>query len=766
MKVLAPTTRRTLQRICCSAVRTSLFIPLVLSMFLIAPGLNAQGSSVRVETFAFRPNGNVSIENSQGATRVSVWEERTVRVVAEKRGNAASPLHPSDLVLMGAGDTIIVQCKRPTGSGRIDLMIYVPMSAHIEITGGSWPVEVSGSLSGATIDTTTGPIDYQLPRMDDARFVMRSARGLVKSAIPLVDSERMGIHDLQGRIGAGSAPISLSSQTGNITLAAAAGGSLAARTRPPAQQVDGGRSVVAQAQQDTAPAGYSTSQRGYGRDDSRTNAQQGRSVDPGGRDPRTSSSAPAQGSGGYANRNPGGWVDLGGSSSNDNASVEYKSGPMERPTQRKSTSTGGSGLRVRIIPSNQPLGATRDDNSMYDDPKNDPKNDDNDPIFNPTNSRDSQSSSRMDTAVPRGGSSQTSRPAYDQPAGNSRSSRPAAVDDTDDRNGQLASTGSRSNTPPELRRSNADNDSADPSAAAKASPDSKVTPDDAIKLNSSVVNLNVVVTDRSGKALANLKKEDFQLAENGEAQTIEFFAPSTAPFNMVLLLDLSGSIQDKIDTVKAAALKFIDVIGPNDKVAVVTFTHEVRVISQLTSNRDLLRTRIQSIPRAVSGTAFYEAMWFTIVDTLRGTEGQRNAIVVMTDGVDSSLDRYNPAPTRVSFNRLAGRLEESDVIVFPIYLDTEYEEVFERQQSTTEAYAMARSQLEKIAELTGGQVFQAQEAKDLAGVYKQVAAALRTVYSVGYYPTNGEKDGSYRRVKVGVDRNGAAVRTRRGYYAK
>jgi len=201
-------------------------------------------------------------------------------------------------------------------------------------------------------------------------------------------------------------------------------------------------------------------------------------------------------------------------------------------------------------------------------------------------------------------------------------------------------------------------------------------------------------------------------------------------------------------------------------VAVVTFTHEVRVISQLTSNKDLLRTRIQSIPKAVSGTAFYEAMWFTVVDTLRGTEGQRNAVVVMTDGVDSSLDRYNPAPTRVSFNRLAGKLEESDVIVFPIYLDTEYEEVFERQQSTTEAYAMARSQLERIADLTGGQVFQAQEAKDLSGVYKQVAAALRTVYSVGYYPTNGEKDGSYRKVRVAVDRNGAAVRTKRGYYAK
>jgi len=138
----------------------------------------------------------------------------------------------------------------------------------------------------------------------------------------------------------------------------------------------------------------------------------------------------------------------------------------------------------------------------------------------------------------------------------------------------------------------------------------------------------------------------------------------------------------------------------------------------------------------------------------------------MTDGVDSSLDRYNPMESRVSFNQLARRLEESDVIVFPIYLDTEYEEVFERGNSSSEAYAIARDQLERIGELTGGQMFKAEKVGDLSGVYKQVAAAIRTVYSVGYYPTNPERDGTFRRVRVGVNRADAAVRTRKGYYAK
>jgi len=266
--------------------------------------------------------------------------------------------------------------------------------------------------------------------------------------------------------------------------------------------------------------------------------------------------------------------------------------------------------------------------------------------------------------------------------------------------------------------------------------------------------------------LGNLKKDDFTVAENGEPQKIEFFQSTAAPFNLVLALDLSGSIKEKLDLVKSAALRFIDVVGPQDKVAVVTFTDEIRVVSQLTGDREELKRRIKTIDKPQGGTAFYEAMWFAMMDTLRGTRGQRNAIVVMTDGVDSSLDRYNPMQTRVTFNQLGRRLEESDVIVFPIYLDTEYEEVFERGNSTSEAYAIARDQLDRLAELTGGQKFTAEKANDLSGVYKQVAAALRTVYSVGYYPTNPDKDGTFRRVRVVVDRPDAAVKTRKGYYAK
>jgi VWFA-related protein len=405
----------------------------------------------------------------------------------------------------------------------------------------------------------------------------------------------------------------------------------------------------------------------------------------------------------------------------------------------RNTTGGDSGVRVRIIPANAPPAPSRS-GLVFD-------NRDSNQTVPPANQPAQVNSNRQGQVESQARST-----------GNDRriNSDTQSIFQPDD----VAATDSRSGAPVLKRNS-------DETSTTVGDPERSVPlSEDTVVLKSALVNLNVSVTNRSGVSLANLKKEDFDVAENGENQKIEFFQSTSAPFNLVLLLDLSGSIKDKVDVVKSAALRFIDVLSPKDRVAVVTFTDQIRVVSQLTEDREELKRRIRTIDRSQGGTAFYEALWFSLVDTLRGTQGQRNAVVVMTDGVDSSLDRYNPMQTRVSFNQVARRLEEADVIVFPIYLDTEYEEVFERGNSSSEAYAISRDQLERIAEVSGGLMFRAEKVGDLAGVYKQVAAAIRTVYSVGYYPTNSEKDGTFRRVRVTVNRSDAAVRTRKGYYAK
>lgn len=775
MHTLAPIASRTNRGRVFQIRCALLFSLLIIACVINTSTLRAQGAATRTETFPFSADGQVRVENARGATRVEVWEDQTVRVVAEKRSPSGSSLDANELVLMSVQDTVYVQCKQSPRPGRIDLIVYVPRQSHLRVTGGGWPVEVNGSLGSAVIETTSGTIAYRLPGDDDARVAMRSSRGIVRSNVSLVVSERAGTQLLQGQLGSGSASILLTSLSGNITLTPGPKSGMIARTisdqrsgGPNGFEPANGQSLPhrvqdagavqrgnARSQNDASSAGQYDQQ-----DDSSAANDPDAPLSPARRPQRNTSPAPSSGSGTA--------VFAGGDRSDDASLTVRGGGPFVRPREERRTSGGTSGLKVRIIPSGRPLNASQDNGDpTYDQQDEEAQSGNQSPQTGgvsrgnrPTYSGSGASRSG-NYGSPNGG-----RASRDNQSGVfNRSQRSGSGDESGDDPDAIASGKTRPDAPPVLRRDSA-NDPAGVGPEPAGATIEHNSGDDAVVLKAALVNLNVSVTNRSGVALANLKKEDFEIAENGQQQRVEFFQTTTAPFNLVLVLDLSGSIKDKLDVVKSAALRFLDVIGPQDRVAIVAFTHEVTVVSQLTSDRNELRRRIKAIERPEGGTAFYEAMWFALADTLRGTRGQRNAIVVMTDGVDSSLDRYNPAPTRVTFNQLAHRLEESDTLVFPVYLDTEFEEVFERRNSTSEAYAIARDQLDSLADLTGGQKFRAEKVGDLSGVYKQVAAAIRTVYSVGYYPTNAERDGTYRRVRVSVNRSEAAVRTRKGYYAR
>ncbi len=820
------------------SISIALALLLVFAFATLTPTLLAQNAAMRVESFTLDPGGIVKVENPLGATRVQAWGNQTVRVVAEKKGRDGAQLQPTEVMMMGAQNSLFIQCRQTGLPGRIDLLIYAPATAHLQLTGGALPVEVSGPLQSAVVQTTGGNIDYQLPKNDDAQIALESVKGTVRSTVSLEGLERAGTRSLQGRLGSGASQITLISQTGNITLSPGPNSSNISRIVNQNRNTVAANSGSPDTQQSARePVDSVSSNQPYEQQQDRRS--QGYDPDP----YNQQAQSPARRSQPNAS-SPygGGTVVFGGSDQSTQSNTTYRSGPLVRPREERNTSAGSSGARVRIIPSNRPLSNAPDPgNTTYDSNDNDYDQPDPDsqnsqqsnrqpssgngsvvfagndqstqsnttyrggPFIRPRQQKDTSSGSSglkvriIPSGRPLGDSTDMNNPMNRQPsgqgvkgndssiwpgrsAGNSRGSRSAqnpddpyaanqgsgssypASNDRDDSFPSIASNNPRPDAPPVLRRS-------DTGGKPTATSSSETADEDegdagAIRLNASLVNLNVSVSDRSGFSLQNLKKEDFEILENNQLQTVEYFAPTTAPFNLVLLLDLSGSIQDKLDVVKEAALRFLDVLGSEDRVAVIAFTHQIEVISPLTSDRKMLRERIRGIERPAGGTAFYEAMWWAVADTLKGTQGQRNAIVVMTDGVDSSLDRYNPAPTRVSYNQLARRLEESDVLVFPIYLDTEYEEVFERGNSSSEAYIIAQDQLEQISQLTGGQLFRAEKASDLSGVYKKVGAAIRTVYSVGYYSTNPQRDGTFRRVRVHVKRPDAAVRARKGYYAK
>jgi len=288
-----------------------------------------------------------------------------------------------------------------------------------------------------------------------------------------------------------------------------------------------------------------------------------------------------------------------------------------------------------------------------------------------------------------------------------------------------------------------------------------------LKLEARLVSLNVKVTDASGRTLPALRKEDFVIYEDGVSQELFHFEQVSAPLNIVLLLDLSGSTSHKMKIIKKAARKFVDSLKPDDNIAVAAFTRRFFVISNFTTNHKQLNDRIDDIKNRHSGTAYYDAMWATM-NLLDEAGGTRKAVVVMTDGVDNSLDHpddsdYTP---KHGFDELLARVEEADATIYPIYFDTEYETIGRQGRSGHDAYATARKQLEMLADQTGAALFKAERAEDMEGVYKQVAAELHSLYSIAYTPKTVRKDGQWRKIGVAINLPGARVRTRRGYFAR
>jgi VWFA-related protein len=285
------------------------------------------------------------------------------------------------------------------------------------------------------------------------------------------------------------------------------------------------------------------------------------------------------------------------------------------------------------------------------------------------------------------------------------------------------------------------------------------------RVNSQLVHLNVRVTGDRNEPVGGLNQADFEIFEDGHPQPIAYFQPQTAPINLLLLLDLSGSTKTKMKVIRRAAIRFVQSLSPDDRVAVAAFTSDFMIISPFTTDRKLLQKRIDDIDNEGGGTAFYDAMWYAL-EEMEDIQGTRKAMVVMSDGVDNVLQsgRYT---TEHEFEELLKLVGTTDVTLFHIYLDTEYEQVVKERNISSRAYRVAREQIGRLAEKSGGPMFQADKVEDLEEVYALVAGELRMMYSLGYYapPTKGHGR-EWRRVEVRLKDSGRKVHTRPGYYSE
>jgi VWFA-related protein len=293
-------------------------------------------------------------------------------------------------------------------------------------------------------------------------------------------------------------------------------------------------------------------------------------------------------------------------------------------------------------------------------------------------------------------------------------------------------------------------------------------PTETIRIDSDLVDLKVSVLGFSANSPTPLLgQKDFVVLEDGKEQQIAFFAAADAPFDLVLLLDLSASNAKKLKLIRNSAKKFVDAARPIDRIALVTFTDRVSLYSSFTLDRQKLKKTIDEMDEAIGGTNFWDALNYVMTEmVVQGPNSHRSAIVVMTDGIDNALPDVQGVGSNITFDALLENIRNSESLIFPIYLNTEQEAV-KQYHVPREACAMARAQLSEIATTCGTTMYKAEKLSDLEQAYGQVIRDLSTVYNIGYRPSNHRLDGKWRSVEVQIpQRPDLLARTKRGYFAK
>lgn len=289
---------------------------------------------------------------------------------------------------------------------------------------------------------------------------------------------------------------------------------------------------------------------------------------------------------------------------------------------------------------------------------------------------------------------------------------------------------------------------------------------DVVRVDTELVTLNVSVVDRgTNRGLKGLAESDFKLFEDGKQQQIAHFESANAPFNLILLIDLSTSTQEKIGLVRQAALRFVNAARPADRIGIITFANTFVVVSQPTTDREALRERINAIQQPKGSTKLYDALAFTMDEFAKLAKDQRrNAIILMSDGLDSTLPNVSGEGSKLDYKELLSRVREFDGVLYTLWLDTTYEPLSDLDIQD-ETFDLAYDHMEELAEAGGGLFYEVEKLEDLADAYERVVADLGTVYSLSYRPTNRVRDGRWRAIRVNVTQPNAVARGKRGYYA-
>ena len=276
-----------------------------------------------------------------------------------------------------------------------------------------------------------------------------------------------------------------------------------------------------------------------------------------------------------------------------------------------------------------------------------------------------------------------------------------------------------------------------------------------------LVPLNVTVTDQNRHFVRGLTAEDFSIYEDGVPQQVQFFETNQVPLDLILLLDTSSSMSDKMDVVHQAAVGFVKTLRPVDRGAVVAFADGVDMIQQLTPDKDVLTQAVRRTS-AKGATSLHNALYISLKQFGRGAsqngEIRRQAIAVLSDGEDTS--------SLVSFEDVLALARRSGVSIYPIALQSKH--ASGRQAGGGRpSYSRAEYSMRVLANETGAQAFFPGQVYALKDIYGTISMELSHQYSLAYAPVNARADGRFRRIVVKVPgRPELKLRTRTGYTAE
>ncbi len=270
--------------------------------------------------------------------------------------------------------------------------------------------------------------------------------------------------------------------------------------------------------------------------------------------------------------------------------------------------------------------------------------------------------------------------------------------------------------------------------------------DEIISVESSIVVLNATITDGSGKPMTGLKQTQFKVFEDGEEQKLDFFEAEKTPFAAIILIDTSGSMEQRVSMARSAAINFLDGLRADDMTAIYNFDSRISLVQDFSNSRDISEKVFDL--KASGMTALNDAIYKAALELSKRAE-KRKAIIVLSDGADTSSGRSADKALKTAL--------AANTTIYTI--DMSAMETGGRMRSQSQAA------LKNFAEKSGGLFIPTPGGVAMREAFKNIVEELGVQYTLSYQPTNTKKDGKWRAIEIRVAKPNLIIRTRKGYNA-